>query len=138
MRLWTALLGCVVVVLNFVGCCTMPGGVTGDIPVIDTHIHLYDTSRAGGVPWPPEDDQVLYRPVLPKHFDPITRANGVTATVIVEASDRVPDNQWILDLVAHNPSHYVGVVGNLPVGTDAFAAELNRLAEDSRLSLIHI
>ena len=68
MRLWNALLGCVVVVLNFVGCCTMPGGVTGDIPVIDTHIHLYDTTRADGVPWPPEDDQVLYRPVLPQAF----------------------------------------------------------------------
>ena len=84
MRFWTPLLGSVVVSLNFVGCCTMSEVVTGDIPVIDTHIHLYDTTRAEGVPWPPEDDQVLYRPVLPKHFDPITRANGVTATVIVD------------------------------------------------------
>ncbi|MBA4717425.1 MAG: hypothetical protein H2077_08845, partial [Verrucomicrobiales bacterium] len=24
--------------------------------MIDTHIHLYDTSRDGGVPWPPEED----------------------------------------------------------------------------------
>ena len=132
MRFWTALLGCVVAALNFMGCCTKQPGVTGDIPVIDTHIHLYDTTRAGGVPWPPVDDQVLYRPVLPEHFDKVTRANGVMATVIVEASDRVPDNQWVLDLVAHNPSHYVGVVGNLPVGTDAYATELNRLVEDSR------
>ena len=77
--------------VKFRGLLHHAGRVTGDIPVIDTHIHLYDTSRADGVPWPPKDDQVLYRPVLPEHFDKVTRANGVTATVIVEASDRVPE-----------------------------------------------
>lgn len=133
MRSWTFFLAGVMVAFNFVGCCTSkPVGVTGGIPVIDTHIHLYDTTREGGVPWPPESDQVLYRPVLPEHFDKITAANGVTATVIVEASDRLPDNQWVLDLVAHNPGHYIGVVGNLPVGTDAFAIELEKLAQDKR------
>ena len=25
------------------------------IPVIDTHIHLFDTARPGGVPWPQKD-----------------------------------------------------------------------------------
>jgi L-fuconolactonase len=66
------------------------------------------------------------------HFDKVTKVNGVTATVIVEASDRVEDNQWILDLVAHNPQHYVGVVGNLPVGTPEFAKHLERFAKDKR------
>ena len=56
-----------------------------------------------GVPWPPTSDKVLYRPVLSQHFDAISEANDVTATVIVEASDRVEDNQWALDLVQHNP-----------------------------------
>ncbi|MFT5524018.1 MAG: hypothetical protein ACI9HK_001968, partial [Pirellulaceae bacterium] len=27
--------------------------------MIDTHIHLYDTRRPAGVPWPPTDDTVL-------------------------------------------------------------------------------
>jgi hypothetical protein len=27
--------------------------------MIDTHIHLYDTTREKGVPWPPQDDTVL-------------------------------------------------------------------------------
>ena len=65
-----------------------------DVPVIDTHIHLYDTARK--LPWPPKDDQVLYRPVLPKHFDEVAEENGITATVIVEASEWLPDNQWVL------------------------------------------
>ncbi|MBT5690113.1 MAG: amidohydrolase, partial [Opitutae bacterium] len=53
------------------GCCTrhQSGGVDVAIPIIDTHIHLYDTSRPDGVPWPPESDKVLYRPVLSQHFD---------------------------------------------------------------------
>tara|TARA_Y100000588_G_scaffold366575_1_gene432442 strand:+ start:429 stop:1337 length:909 start_codon:yes stop_codon:yes gene_type:complete len=102
------------------------------IPVIDTHIHLYDTNRSEGVPWPPISDKVLYRPVLAQHFDAICEANDVTATVIVEASDRVEDNQWALDLVKHNPERYLGLVGNLPIGTDEFAGLLDRFAKDKR------
>ena len=33
--------------------------------IIDTHTHFYDPRRPQGVPWPPQDDPVLYRPVLP-------------------------------------------------------------------------
>lgn len=109
-----------------------PTSETDPIPVIDTHIHLYDTNRSEGVPWPPTSDKVLYRPVLSQHFDAISEANDVTATVIVEASDRVEDNQWALDLVQHNPKRYLGLVGNLPIGTDEFAGLLDRFAKDKR------
>src|SRR5947209_5590427 len=37
-------------------------------PAIDTHIHLFDTRRPQGVPWPPKDDRVLYRPALPPRY----------------------------------------------------------------------
>ena len=53
------------------------------IPIIDTHIHLYDTTRPEGLPWPPPSDTVLYRPILPSDFDQVCEANQVTATVIV-------------------------------------------------------
>jgi L-fuconolactonase len=118
--------------ITFSGYAADKVGVTGGVPVIDTHIHLYDATRKGGVPWPRPSDQVLYRPVLPEHYDKVTKANGVTATVIVEASDQVEDNQWVLDITAHNPKHYVGVVGNLPVGTPEFAKHLKRFAKDKR------
>ena len=100
--------------------------------IIDTHIHLYDTSRPEGVPWPPPSDDVLFRPTVARHFDAICEANGVSATVIVEASDRVEDNQWVLDLVKHNPKRYIGLVGNLPIGTPQFAKHLERFAKDER------
>jgi len=119
----------------FLGCSgggQNTGADVGKIPLIDTHIHLYDTSRPDGVPWPPESDKVLYRPVLSQHFDAVSEANNVTATVIVEASDRIEDNQWVLDLVKHNPQRYIGLVGNLPIGTDEFAGLLERFAADKR------
>jgi predicted TIM-barrel fold metal-dependent hydrolase len=45
----------------------------------------------------------------------------------VEASQWLEDNQWILDLAAHDP-FIVGFVGNLPLGTKAFAGHLKRFA----------
>ncbi len=34
------------------------------IPIVDTHIHLFDTARPQGVPWPDKNDAVLYKRVL--------------------------------------------------------------------------
>ena len=92
---------------------------------IDTHIHLYDTNRADGVPWPPADDEVLYKPHLPEEYSKLAKAAGVTGVVVVEASDRLEDNRWVLDKVANDP-FYVALVGNIdPYRTD-FAVELDR------------
>ena len=46
-------------VAGLVGGC---GGMrpSGSIPIIDTHIHLYDTTRPEGLPWPPPSDTVIY------------------------------------------------------------------------------
>lgn len=103
-----------------------------DIPVIDTHIHLYDTTRPQGLPWPPKTDKVLYRPILTKHFDKVAKENGITATVIVEASVWLPDNQWVLDLVKHDPDKYIGLVGSLEIGKPGFAKNLKQLSKDPR------
>ncbi len=102
------------------------------IGIIDTHIHLYDPTRAAGVDWPPSSDKILSRPVLPLHYDAVCQANGIGATVIVEASSRVKDNQWVLDLVKHNPDRYVAVVGSLPIGSDEFGDLLEHFSKDPR------
>ena len=54
--------------------------------IVDTHIHLYDPTRPQGVPWPPKNDALLYKPVLPATFASLVRPLGVTGTVVVEAS----------------------------------------------------
>jgi len=41
-----------------------PAAGTGGLTVIDTHTHFYDPTRSQGVPWPPREDKLLYRPVL--------------------------------------------------------------------------
>jgi len=99
--------------------------------MIDTHIHLYDTSREDGVPWPPEGDKVLYKPHLPAEFKAVSQKTGLTGVVIVEASDRLEDNQWVLDTVADD-DYFVALVGNIDPYSEDFAKQLKRLKKDPR------
>ncbi|MEQ8787825.1 MAG: amidohydrolase family protein [Pirellulaceae bacterium] len=97
--------------------------------IIDTHTHFYDPSRKEGVPWPPKENKLLYRTVLPEHYQALPKPHPVAGTVIVEASERVEDNQWILDLAADEP-FIVGFVGRLTPGEDGFRRHLNRFAKN--------
>ena len=98
--------------------------------IIDTHTHFYDPDRPQGVPWPPADNELLYRTVLPHHLKALAKPLGVTGTVVVEASPWVEDNQWILDLADNDP-YIVGFVGNLDPYADTFNEDLVRLSESS-------
>ena len=71
--------------------------------IIDTHTHFYDPTRPQGVPWPGPDEELLYRRVLPEDHRALAAPEGVTGTVVVEASAWLEDNQWILDLAAQTP-----------------------------------
>ena len=105
--------------------------------LIDTHTHFYDPTRAEGVPWPQREDKLLYRQVLPKDYRAVPVPKPVTGTVVVEASPWLEDNQWVLDLAAHDP-FIVGFVGNLPVGTKQFAGHLKRFAANKLFRGIRI
>lgn len=104
-----------------------PATAAGASTVIDTHTHFYDPSRPDGVPWPPREDKLLHRTVLPKEYRALSVPRPVTGTVVVEASPWLEDNQWVLDLAASEP-FIVGFVGNLPVGTKQFGGHLKRFA----------
>lgn len=99
--------------------------------MIDTHIHLYDTERESGVPWPPKDDTVLYKPHLPVEFKVVSKPAGLTGVVVVEASDRPEDNRWVLDLVKGD-DFFVALVGNIDPYAPDFASQLKKLAKDDR------
>ncbi|MGA2865198.1 MAG: amidohydrolase family protein [Verrucomicrobiota bacterium] len=114
-----------------------PAAGAGGFTLIDTHTHFYDPTRAEGVPWPPREDKLLYRPVLPKDYRALPVPRPVTGTVVVEASPWLEDNQWVLDLAAHEP-FIVGFVGNLPVGTKQFAGHLKRFAANELFRGIRI
>ncbi|RKU11086.1 amidohydrolase [Candidatus Poribacteria bacterium] len=95
--------------------------------IIDTHTHFYDPTRSEGVPWPNPNDELLYRTVMPDDYKKLAVPEGVTGTVVVEASKWVEDNQWILDLASNEP-FIVGFVGNLNPNDADFADNLNRFS----------
>jgi L-fuconolactonase len=99
------------------------------IPIIDTHIHLFDPTRPQGVPWPPKDDAVRYKKALPDRFIQLTKDLGVVGAIEVEASPWPEDNQWVHDVAAPFPV-ILGHIGNLDPAGAGFCAELERLARN--------
>lgn len=95
--------------------------------IVDVHTHFYDPTRPEGILWPTKDNELLYRTVLPQNFLDVAQPLGVDATVVVEASKIVKDNQWILDLAADNPC-IVGFVGFLDPADENFEQDLDRYA----------
>lgn len=94
-------------------------------PVIDAHIHLFDTRRPGGVPWPEKTDSI-YQPALPDRYSQISAPFGIVGAIAVEASPLRSDNDWVLQLLARYPV-IVGFVGDLVPGSSSFARDLETL-----------
>jgi L-fuconolactonase len=99
------------------------------VPIIDTHIHLYDPTRPQGIPWPPKTNTVIYRTTLPSRFRDVTKGLNVVGAVVVECSPWLEDNQWVLDL-SEKDKIMVGTVGNLEPGKPDFRKNLERLAKN--------
>ena len=95
------------------------------VPIIDSHIHLFDTTRAQGVPYPDKNNAVLYQPALPARYRKIAQPLGVVGAIEVEASPWIEDNLWVLDIAAQD-SLIVGTVGNLEPGKPEFPEYLER------------
>jgi L-fuconolactonase len=95
------------------------------IPIIDTHIHLFDPRRPQGVPWPPKDDSVLYHPALPERYRAVTHGLGIVGAIELECSPWLEDNQWVLDVAAKDPI-IVGTVGDLDPAHPDFREHLDR------------
>lgn len=101
----------------------------GNRRIVDTHIHLYDPARPQGVPWPPKDNAVLYKPHLIADYKQATRGLGVTGAIAVEASPLLEDNDWVLKLTAKDPL-ILGLVGNIAAAN--LPAQLERLHKNRR------
>jgi L-fuconolactonase len=100
----------------------------GREPVMDTHIHLFDTTRKGGVPWPEKDD-LIYRPALPQRLESIAAPLGIVGAIAIEASPLSGDNDWLLDCASRSP-FIVGVIGDLDPAAEDYDRSLNRLRKD--------
>jgi L-fuconolactonase len=101
-------------------------------PILDTHIHLYQVSRAGGVPWPPPEANNLYRDVLPADYEAVARPLGIVGVGVVEASNLHGDTRWVLDRIEGN-DFFAFTVAQLPIATPEFPAQLAEIAADPRV-----
>ena len=99
--------------------------LAADIPIIDTHIHLFDPNRPQSIPWPGKDNQVLYQPALPDRYRKIAAPLGINGAIEVECSPWLEDNQWVLDVAAKD-TIIVGTVGDLEPGQPEFGKQLER------------
>src|SRR5260370_26500449 len=100
------------------------------MPIIDTHIHLFDPTRPQGVPWPDKDNAILYQPASPARFRAIATPLGVKGAIEVECSPWLEDNQWVLD-VAATDTIIVGTIGNLEPGKPDFGGQLDRFRKNT-------
>jgi predicted TIM-barrel fold metal-dependent hydrolase len=96
------------------------------IPVIDTHIHLFDPRRPGGVPWPDKTNAALYHPALPERYAALSQPHGVAGAIAIECSPWLVDNFWLQDVVERSPI-MVGFIGDLLPEAPDFGATLDRL-----------
>ncbi|MGB6191170.1 MAG: amidohydrolase family protein [Terracidiphilus sp.] len=99
---------------------------TPAMPVIDAHIHLFDPTRPGGVPWPTSADTALYKPALPVRYEQLARPHHVVGAIAVECSPWMVDNFWLLDVVQQSPI-MLGFIGDLEPASPPFAAALAQL-----------
>ena len=98
------------------------------IPIIDTHVHLFDPRRPQGVPYSGPRGQPPQL-ALPETYRRQIPGTGIAGAIVVEASAWIEDNLWILERAASDPL-FVGVVGRLDPSKPDFGEYLNRFSKD--------
>jgi len=102
-----------------------------DIPIIDTHVHLFDSRRPQGVPyagspeWAKEHNGVA----LPSTYDAYAKPLNIVGAIELEASPWVEDNLWVLEQMEPDPL-FVGTVGDLEPEKPDFAELFDRFRKN--------
>jgi L-fuconolactonase len=96
------------------------------IPIIDTHIHLFDPTRPQGAPYSgPRVPGQAPIPAYPDRYRKLAAPLGSGGAIKVEASPWVEDNLWVLE-VAQRDTIIVGVIGNLEPDKPEFKEYFDR------------
>ena len=96
--------------------------------ILDSHQHFwsYDPRLYG---WIDESMQALRQDRLPQDLEADMRANGVDATIAVQARQDDEETRWLLELARKTP-FVRGVVGWTDLQADDVERRLERLAHD--------
>ena len=94
--------------------------------MIDAHQHFWQLGRFA-YPWMSKDLGVLYRDYLPADLSPILEHNGITQTILVQASNSVDESRWLLDLADAN-GFIAGVVGWVDLTSSYIDTELDEIS----------
>lgn len=93
--------------------------------IVDSHQHFWQVGRFD-YPWMSPEVEVLYRDYLPPALEPVLKANGVSQTVLVQASDSVEETRWMLSLADEFP-FIAGVVGWVDLMSGDVGRQLDEL-----------
>jgi L-fuconolactonase len=102
-----------------------------DIPIIDTHVHLFDSRRPQGVPYAgsPEWSKDKNGVALPATYRAYAAPLGIVGAIELEASPWVEDNLWVLEQMATD-TMFVGTVGDLEPEKPDFVELFNRFRKN--------
>jgi L-fucono-1,5-lactonase len=102
-----------------------------DIPIIDTHVHLFDSRRPQGVPYAgsPEWAKDMKGVALPSTYDAYAKPLNIVGAIELEASPWVEDNLWVLEQM-ETDTRFVGTVGDLEPEKPDFAELFNRFRKN--------
>jgi L-fuconolactonase len=103
-------------------------GPNDDIPIIDTHIHLFDGHRPQGAPYK-GGSGFPGGVALPAMYANFARPLGIVGALEIDASPWVEDNLWVLETIQAD-TIMVGTVGNLQPDKPEFAEYLGRYAKN--------
>lgn len=100
------------------------------IPIIDTHIHLFDPNRPQGAPYRgPRNSPTYEKGAFPADYAALVRRHNVIGAIEVEASAWFEDNLWVLETAARDPI-MVGTIGNMPIDNAGFDKIVARFAKN--------
>jgi predicted TIM-barrel fold metal-dependent hydrolase len=109
-------------------CAAAPVFAAADIPIIDTHVHLFDPRRPQGVPYAGPKGQPP-QIATPENYHQQIAGTAIVGAVVVEASPWIEDNLWILERADSDPL-FVGVVGSLDPSRPDFGEFLERFSRN--------
>src|ERR1700678_3846886 len=107
-----------------------PAPAMDSIPIIDSHIHLFDGNRPLGAGYM---GSAAYRATsktsLPAMYSPLARPAGIVGAIVVESSSWIDDNLWYLEVSRADP-FMVGVSGSLNPGRPDFGQYVTHFQKD--------